>query len=218
MPMNRICRRLRVLTAAVLLALYCTAAAAAAEKSGSLTVLLDRQDASPAADIAVRLYRVGEPDGSLTADFRAAAIDPASLLAERDSARNAGILAALAESQTLPGTEIRTDAQGSARFAGLSRGVYLAVCPAGQTLTFPAFLVCIPLSVNGSTSYDVVSRPKAGVSPSPTPTPGPSPDPGGTLPQTGADPLPLLALLAGGCICVILGTADILRSRRDDHE
>lgn len=43
------------------------------------------------------------------------------------------------------------------------------------------------------------------------PTPSPTPD--GALPQTGADPLPLPLLLVGGCLLVIWGTADILRSR-----
>ena len=37
-------------------------------------------------------------------------------------------------------------------------------------------------------------------------------------PQTGADPLPLLLLLVGGCLLVIWGTADILRSRREHDE
>ena len=83
-------------------------------------------------------------------------------------------------------------------------------------MTFPVFLVRVPLTVNGSTTYDIVSRPKAEPPADPMPTPSPTPD--GALPQTGADPLPLLLLLVGGCMLVIWGTADILRSRREHDE
>ena len=211
--MNKTLRRLCAFTAALLLALCCTVPAAA-EKTGSLTLQLTDETGAPAPDILARLYRVGEPDGTLTPEFAAAGIAPDDLLSQRQSAQNAVTLATLASTKKLTGTDVTADAHGEARFTGLSQGVYLVLCPPGQSLTFPVFLVRVPLTVNGTAVYDIVSRPKAGPPADPAPTPSPTPD--GALPQTGADPLPLLLLLAGGCLLVILGTADILRSRRED--
>ena len=209
---NSILRRLGVLSAALLLALCCTVTAAA-ERTGTLTLQLTDETGVPAPELQVRLYRVGQPDGTLTPDFAAADIAPGDLLSQQQSAQNAVTLATLASTKKLTGADLTADAHGEARFTGLSQGVYLVLCPPGQPLTFPAFLVRIPLTVNGAAVYDVVSRPKAGPPADPAPTPTPAPD--GALPQTGADPLPLLFLLAGGCLLVILGTADILHSRRE---
>ena len=64
--MNKTLRRLYAFAAAVMLALYCAVAAAAAGKTGSLTVLLSDGDGAAVPDILIRLYRVGEPDGTLT--------------------------------------------------------------------------------------------------------------------------------------------------------
>lgn len=214
--MNKTLRRLCAFAAAAMLALCCTVAAAAAGKAGSLTILLSDEDGAVVPDILVRLYRVGEPDGTLTPEFSAADITPDSLLSQRNSPQNAVTLARLASTQKLTGAELTTDQRGSARFTGLSEGVYLVLCPPGQALTFPVFLVRVPLTVNGSATYDIVSRPKAEPPADPTPTPSPTPD--GALPQTGVDPLPLLLLLTGGCLLVIWGTADILRSRREHDE
>ena len=207
--MNKPLRRLCAFAAAVMLALYCAVAAAAAGKTGSLTVLLSDGDGAAVPDILVRLYRVGEPDGTLTPEFSAADITPDSLLSQRDSPQNAVTLAKLASARQLTGTETATDQRGSAYFTGLTEGVYLVLCPPGQAMTFPVFLVRVPLTVNGSTTYDIVSRPKAEPPADPMPTPSPTPD---------ADPLPLLLLLVGGCLLVIWGTADILRSRREHDE
>lgn len=212
--MNKTLRRLCAFAAAMMLALYCAVAAAAAGKTGSLTILLSDRDGAAVPDILIRLYRVGEPDGTLTPEFSAADITPDSLLSQRDSPQNAVTLAKLASARQLTGTETATDQRGSAYFTGLTEGVYLVLCPPGQAMTFPVFLVRVPLTVNGSTTYDIVSRPKAEPPDDPMPTPSPTPD--GALPQTGADPLPLL--LVGGCLLVIWGTADILRSRREHDE
>ena len=78
--MNKTLRRLCAFAAAVMLALYCAVAAAAAGKTGSLTVLLSDGDGAAVPDILIRLYRVGEPDGTLTPEFSAADITPDSLL------------------------------------------------------------------------------------------------------------------------------------------
>ena len=63
--MNKTLRRLCAFAAAMMLALYCAVAAAAAGKTGSLTVLLSDRDGAAVPDILIRLYRVGEPDGTL---------------------------------------------------------------------------------------------------------------------------------------------------------
>ena len=55
--MNKTLRRLCAFAAAVMLALYCAVAAAAAGKTGSLTVLLSDGDGAAVPDILIRLYR-----------------------------------------------------------------------------------------------------------------------------------------------------------------
>lgn len=95
--MNKTLRRLCAFAAAVMLALYCAVAAAAAGKTGSLTVLLSDGDGAAVPDIL--LYRVGEPDGTLTPEFSAAGITPDSLLSQRDSPQNAVTLAKLASAR-----------------------------------------------------------------------------------------------------------------------
>lgn len=101
--MNKTLRRLCAFAAAVMLALYCAVAAAAAGKTGSLTVLLSDGDGAAVPDILIRLYRVGEPDGTLTPEFSAADITPDSLLSQRDSPQNAVTLAKLANALPHPG-------------------------------------------------------------------------------------------------------------------
>ena len=135
--MNKTLRRLCAFAAAVMLALYCAVAAAAAGKTGSLTVLLSDGDGAAVPDILIRLHRVGEPDGTLTPEFSAADITPDSLLSQRDSPQNAVTLAKLASARQLTGTETATDQRGSAYFTGLTEGVYLVLCPPGQAMTFP---------------------------------------------------------------------------------
>ena len=198
---------------ALLLALVLLLCAPAQAASGSLRVVLKDNGGAPAEGVAVTLYCVSAPE------FSGAGISPEDLGRERDAAKNAWTLAAYAAEQRLAGTEGVTDARGVLRFDGLEEGVYLVVCAGGQELTFPAFLVSIPLRVGGSTRYDVTSRPKAELA-EPTPEPEPIPaDPGvppepapeepmdptdeGELPQTGQDPLPVI-LLAGGALALFL--------------
>ena len=59
--MNKTLRRLCAFAAAVMLALYCAVAAAAAGKTGSLTVLLSDGDGAAVPDILIRLYRPTSP-------------------------------------------------------------------------------------------------------------------------------------------------------------
>ncbi len=206
-------RRIRLAAALLALALLLCAPAYAA--SGSLRVVLTDDGGAPAEGVAVTLYCVSAPE------FSGAGLSGEDLGRERDAAKNARALAAYAAEQKLAGTEGVTDGKGVLRFDGLEEGVYLAVCGAGQELTFPAFLVTIPLRVGGSVRYDVTSRPKAEPArPDPAPEPEPIPaEPGvppepapeepmdptdeGELPQTGQDPLPVI-LLAGGALALFL--------------
>ena len=202
---------------ALLLALVLLLCAPAQAASGSLRVVLKDNGGAPAEGVAVTLYCASAPE------FSGAGLSGEDLGRERDAAKNARTLAAYAAEQRLAGTEGVTDGKRLLRFDGPEEGVYLVVCAGGQELTFPPFLVSIPLRVGGSTRYDVTSRPKAELA-EPTPEPGPEPepipaDPGvppepapeepmdptdeGELPQTGQDPLPVI-LLAGGALALFL--------------
>ena len=170
---------------ALLLALVLLLCAPAQAASGSLRVVLKDNGGAPAEGVAVTLYCASAPE------FSGAGISPEDLGRERDAAKNAGTLAAYAAEQRLAGTEGVTDGKGVLRFDGLDEGVYLAVCGAGQELTFPPFLVSIPLRVGGSTRYDVTSRPKAELA-EPTPEPGPEPEPIPADPGVPPEPEPEL--------------------------
>ena len=233
----------------LLLAVLCSALiitwASAAERKGSLRVTLTDDDDLPVAGVTMGLCRVGEKNGTLTADFSGAGIAPASLLSDRDNAANAGKLAAWAGQHALTGAELTTDTAGRVFYDELTEGVYLVLCKPGQELTFTPFLVQIPTVINGTELYNIHSDPKAevpgdpGTGPSPDPGTGPSPDPGtdpspdpGTdpgpdvtqeppgpgLPQTGVDPLPMYMLLALGVLLVVLGCTDLWRNRRKRDE
>ena len=154
---------------ALLLALVLLLCAPAQAASGSLRVVLT-DGGAPAEGVAVTLYCASAPE------FSGAGLSGEDLGRERDAAKNVRTLAAYAAEQRLAGTEGVTDGKGVLRFDGLEEGVYLVVCAGGQELTFPAFLVSIPLRVGGSTRYDVTSRPKAELAET-TPEPGPEPEP-----------------------------------------
>ncbi len=226
-------RRLRAIAAALLaLALLLSAPALAA--AGSLRIELTDDADAPVEGVAAALWRV---DG---AAFSGAGVSAESLARERDAAENARTLAAYAAAESIPAdAEGATDARGVLRFGELAEGVYLVVCRAGQELTFPSFLVSIPLRVGGSTRYDVTSRPKAEpAEPQPTPTPTPTPEPtpvptdappeptpeptpepvdDGKLPQTGQDPLPVVLLAAGALALLALGVWERRKRRRAWH-
>ena len=233
------------ITGALLAAALCLALTgvwAAAGTLGSLRLTLTDEDDLPVEGVTAVLYRVGEPDGTLTGDFSGAGIAPASLLSEHDSAANANTLAAWAAAHGLTGTEKATDASGRAQFVGLSKGVYLVLCKPGQELTFPPFLVYIPMVIGGTTRYSIEAWPKAEKpedpkpSPSPEPSPSQSPEPSQSpdpsvspdpspspstdpdLPQTGVNRTPMYFLLALGAVLVILGLAELWRDRRKRHE
>ena len=227
-------RRLKFFAALLALALLLSAPALAA--AGSLRIELTDGADAPVEGVAAALWRVD------VAAFSGAGVSAESLARERDAAENARTLAAYAAAESIPAdAEGATDARGVLRFGELAEGTYLVVCRAGQELTFPSFLVSIPLRVGGSTRYDVTSRPKAEPAepvptstptpeptqvPTPSPTdvpPEPSPEPTmspideGKLPQTGQDPLPVALLAAGALALLALGVWERRKRRRAWH-
>lgn len=227
-------RRLKFFAALLAMALLLSAPALAA--AGSLRIELTDGADAPVEGVAAALWRVD------VAAFSGAGVSAESLARERDAAENARTLTAYAAAESIPAdAEGATDARGVLRFGGLAEGTYLVVCRAGQELTFPSFLVSIPLRVGGSTRYDVTSRPKAEPAepqPTPTPTPTPTPEPTpvpsdtppeptpeptmspideGKLPQTGQDPLPVALLAAGALALLALGVWERRKRRRAWH-
>ena len=227
-------RRLKFFAALLAMALLLSAPALAA--AGSLRIELTDGADAPVEGVAAALWRVD------VAAFSGAGVSAESLARERDAAENARTLAAYAAAESIPAdAEGATDARGVLRFGELAEGTYLVVCRAGQELTFPSFLVSIPLRVGGSTRYDVTSRPKAEPAepqPTPTPTPTPTPEPTpvpsdtppeptpeptmspideGKLPQTGQDPLPVVLLAAGALALLALGVWERRKRRRAWH-
>lgn len=224
-------RRLKFFAALLALALLLSAPALAA--AGSLRIELTDGADAPVEGVAAALWRVD------VAAFSGAGVSAESLARERDAAENARTLAAYAAAESIPAdAEGATDARGVLRFGELAEGTYLVVCRAGQELTFPSFLVSIPLRVGGGTRYDVTSRPKAEPVPTPTPTPEPTPVPTpsptdvppepspeptmspideGKLPQTGQDPLPVVLLAAGALALLALGVWERRKRRRAWH-
>lgn len=223
-------RRLKFFAALLALALLLSAPALAA--AGSLRIELTDGADAPVEGVAAALWRVD------VAAFSGAGVSAESLARERDAAENARTLAAYAAAESIPAdAEGATDARGVLRFGELAEGTYLVVCRAGQELTFPSFLVSIPLRVGGSTRYDVTSRPKAEPVPTPTPTPEPTPVPTPSptdtppeptpeptmspiddkLPQTGQDPLPVVLLAAGALALLALGVWERRKRRRAWH-
>lgn len=226
-------RRLKFFAALLALALLLSAPALAA--AGSLRIELTDGADAPVEGVAAALWRVD------VAAFSGAGVSAESLARERDAAENARTLAAYAAAESIPAdAEGATDARGVLRFGELAEGTYLVACRAGQELTFPSFLVSIPLRVGGSTRYDVTSRPKAEPAepqptptPTPTPTPEPTPVPSDTppeptpeptmspiddkLPQTGQDPLPVVLLAAGALALLALGVWERRKRRRAWH-
>ena len=231
---------------AVLLVTALSIIPARAAASGSLRITLTDRQGRPAGEVAIDLYPVAGTDGALTEDFSGADIPADSLLSEQDAASNARTLADWASGHSLAGTEAVTDSQGKASFSALDLGIYLAVCRAGQSVTFAPFLISIPMRENGWPIYDVTAHPKAERPSSPdgpdrpdkpdqpntpdTPDVPVDPDTPDTpdtpenpdapvspeqpsLPQTGTDPFPIYALLAGGTLLTVLGLADLLRQR-----
>lgn len=238
--MKRFRHRAACLLAALALTVCCGTARGAEHRTGSLRVTLTDGDDRGVKGVTVALFRAAEPDGSLTEDFRGAGVPAESLLSQRNAAANARTLADWAEAQSLSGTEAVTDRHGQALFSGLSRGVYLALCPEGQDAVFSPFLVTVPLTAGGTERFDVTASPKAETPGKPgggggnrppdpgTPEEPEEPDEPGkpdspaepeepSLPQTGRDPLPAYVLLACGGVLALAGLWELRPGRERDE-
>ena len=168
----------------VLCFVLCATWAFAAGTKGSISVFLTDDNDLPVGGVAVALHRVAESDGSLTAGFAGASVDPVTLASGLDNAKNAKALADYAAAGGLAGTVKTTGSDGWTKYENLTEGIYMVLCRKGQNVTFTPYLVYLPTVINGAADYDVESYPKAEDVPPviPTPTPGPeptdSPEPG----------------------------------------
>ena len=217
---SRLLRSLRILAALLLLAALLSAAVQAEEQTGSVHVLLTGEDDKPTQGVSVLLYRVADTNGTLSAEFTAAGVSASDFSDTEQQAKLARKLAAYAAEKNCTATKIATDAAGEATFPSLTEGIYLLRCAEGQSVVFPAFLVRLPLELDGKLYYDVDAFPKAEPAPQPDPTAPTSPtEPGGkpSLPQTGWDPLPALLLAGGGLILLCLGVLELIRGRKEPH-
>ena len=217
---TRLLRSFRILAALLLLAALLCAVVQAQGETGSVHILLTDEDGKPTQGVSVLLYRVADADGALSADFSAAGVAASDLSDTEQQAKIARKLAAYAAEHGCAAKKLTTDAAGEATFASLQEGIYLIRCADGQSVVFPAFLVRLPLELDGKLYYDVDAFPKSEPAPQPEPTAPTSPtEPGGkpSLPQTGWDPLPALLLAAGGFVLLWLGVLELIRSRKEPH-
>lgn len=105
-----------------------------------------------------------------------------------------------------------TDAQGRVTFEGVECGLYLIVQSAAADgyEAVKAFVVSVPMSVNGEWTYDVTAKPKAERAPEPTPPPD------DRLPQTGMLKWPVPVLAAAGVAVFAVGW--VMAFGRKKHE
>ncbi len=214
---SRLYRAPRALALFMLLAVLLCAAVQAESAAGSLHILLTGQDGTPTQKITVLVYRVADTDGTLTEDFAAAGIDAGTLFETEQEAKTARRLAAFAAEHGCSAEKQPTDATGEATFAPLAEGIYLVRCAEGQSVVFPAFLVHLPLELEGKLYYDVDAFPKSEPAPTPPSPPAPRPDDAPNLPQTGWDPLPTLLLAFGGLVILCLGVIELIRAGKANH-
>lgn len=217
---TRLLRSFRILAALLLLAALLSAAVQAEEQTGSVHVLLTGEDGKPTQGISVLLYRVADADGALSANFSATGVTASDLSDTEQQAKIARKLAAYAAEHGCAAKKLTTDAAGEATFASLQEGIYLIRCADGQSVIFPAFLVRLPLELDGKLYYEVDAFPKSEPAPQPEPTNPTAPtEPNGKpdIPQTGWDPLPALLLAAGGFVLLWLGVLELIRSRKEPH-
>ncbi len=196
--------------------LAATGAALDFEQSGSVTVTLtSADDGSSPTNGTLTLYAVAElclQDGDmayvLTQDFA----DCGQTLDDLTGEALATALAEYALAQSLSGTEVEIDSEGTAVFEDLPLGLYLVVQTTRSTGYYPveSFLVTVPLEEGEVWVYDVDASPKVALYTQPeepdTPddsTPSTPSDP--TLPQTGQLNWPVVALALGGLVLIVLG-------------
>ncbi len=235
-PMRKTTNALRLLAAWVLalaLALVCAPAKAEADtldltQTGTLTVTVTgSEEGGAAAGGTVAIYKVADASSvdsqivyTLTDDFAASGVS----LDDLSDSTIAASLAAYLEGASVEAYETATlDANGSATFESLTAGLYLVVQPERATgyLAFDAFVVQVPMTIDGVWSFDVTASPKADEYDEPvveveeTPTPAVSTT---TLPTTGDETsmMPIVVLAIAGVALVAAGYVISRRSRGED--
>ena len=138
---------------AVWLCVLCCWPVQAAEKTGSLKILVDEE-----TEVTFVILYVADVNGNLAADFAGIA-EPEQLRDERAAAKLAKQLYAYAKDQTLQGEEKSTGSKGFVKYNNLPQGCYLVYCLQEEELD--PFLVWIPTQINGEWIYDVEAEPKA---------------------------------------------------------
>lgn len=171
---------------------------------------------------AFALYRVGEAEirennlcFALAEPFQdcAVSLENPALSAVAES------LAAYAAQHPEIESRVQTaDAKGRAAFENVECGLYLIVqtTAADGYEAVKAFVVSMPMSVEGEWTYNVTAKPKAERTPEPQPTPEPTTPPGDRLPQTGMLKWPVPVLAAAGVAVFAIGW--VMAFGRKKHE
>lgn len=176
--------------AAALLLLPALLVCAHAQERGSIQVVLDAADGGG----SLELYRVADENLALTEDFYSSWV----ILDDPHSPQAARLLADWAALTGLPGERRTVEADGSAVFDGLDRGLYLIIqkktAPGRQSIR--PFLVSIP----EGEEFCVTARPKTAEE-----EPQPSAPVEPNLPQTGQTVWPVFVLLGSGLTLLMAG-------------
>lgn len=144
-------------------------AAVLAKESCSLTVTITNKAdemTTPVAGIQVDICQVAGLDGSggyrLTDSFSGAEISLAELTggSEVENAEKAKEIYQYIKANGITYQTAYTDSSGNASFYQLEQGIYVVFGISGQAVGFSPYLAFLPLTVNGSTIYDVNSIPK----------------------------------------------------------
>lgn len=198
----------------ILAALLCwiLALPAAAAETGRLHLTVEN-----VPELEVCLHYVAAVDGVLTEAFSPVQVKPESLLDEKETENNAKLLYIYAVEQEIAGVCLTTDEAGYACFENLETGCYL-VCCAGETAEFEPFLVCIPMTINGATIFEIQAAPKSGEDDPEAVTPTEPLEPEADIPYTGTNVWPQYLLLALGVLTAGWGMAELLRGRKEAHE
>ena len=149
-----------ILAALTVLLICCISVLAA--PSGTIQVIVQSPNGSPASGINVELIQVTQNTGGerrLMADFASLGISTQQLH-DNPSPEYAEAVFQYAYAAGLEGTIKFTSDQGTVDFYSLKEGVYLVCEHGGQALSFRPFLVVIPAKTPGGEDYFVVSIPK----------------------------------------------------------
>lgn len=147
----------------LLLTLVClllTAGSALAAGNCGLRIQLTTDGGQPMSGIRLEVLQVARAEQgalALTDAFRQLGIDPDTLIADADSAKEVYEYVC---AQNLSGSAHTSDGQGLVSLTGLDRGLYLVLERGGQAVTFDPCLVQLPGYINGVVQSVVTCAPK----------------------------------------------------------